>query len=151
MYVEDFDNLIERQRVLGDRLVPYNYPRNDPRIEDDIHILKVAETVVDGYNVVIYYSKADYDGHFLETVQVFGHDMPFLPFSLVVKIAQKFLGSSYLSLVEIPKSNRKVYCWTVCVDEEGKPMPSPYEVKTEMCSFEGFEYAYMQQDQINLI
>ena len=151
MYIENFDHLVERQKVLGERLIPYNFPKNDPKLEDDINPLKVSETVVDGYDVVIYFSKADYDHHFLETVQIFGREMPFLPFSLVVKIAKKFLGGHYLSLVEIPRGNRKVYCWTVCVDKNGRPMASPYDVKTEMCSFEGFEYAYMTPDQINLI
>lgn len=151
MYNEKFDNLVKRLKSIGDKLVPYNFPRNSPRIEDDIHPLKVVETMVDGYEVVIYFSKADYAEHFLETVQIFGRNAPFLPFSLVVKIAQMFLGSSYLSLVEIPKANRKVYCWTVCLDREERPIESPYEVKSEICRFEGFEYAYMHPDQVNLI
>ena len=146
-----FDSSIEHLRSLGERLVPLNFPRNDPRLEDDIHAMKLIERTVDGYHLVIYFSKADYKDHFLETVQIFGNSIPFLPFSLVVKIAKKFLGGHHLSLVEIPKANRKVYCWTVCVDREGKPMASPYEIKSEICNFEGFEYAYMQPDQINLI
>jgi hypothetical protein len=148
---DKFDDLVDSLRSIGDKLVPYNFPRNDPRLEDEIHPLKVVETLIDGYEVVICFSKADYKEHFLETVQIFGRSMPFLPFSIVIKVAQKFLGSRHLSLVEIPKANRKVYCWTVCVDRNGGSVASPYEVKSEICKFEGFEYAYMQPDQVNLI
>jgi hypothetical protein len=146
-----FENLVCRLKSIGDMLIPYNFPLNDPQVEDDIHPLKIIETTVDGYRLIIYFSKADYDNYFLETAQIFGVNMPFVPFCLVVKIAQKFLGNENLSLVEIPRSNRKVYCWSVCKDKNGSAIEYPYNIKIETCQFEGFEYFYMQPDQVNLI
>jgi len=151
MQHKTLDDIIEQIKNVGDALVPYNYPLNDPRLEDDIHLLKIVETVVDGYDVVLYFSRADYKTHFLETVQIFGKTIPFLPFSLVTKIAKKFLGGHNLSLVELPGMNRKIYCWTVCLDTRGRPINSPYDGKVEMCDYEGFKYSHMQPDQVNLI
>lgn len=151
MYNENFDQLIEQQRILGERLVRYNYPMNSPKLEEDIHVFKLNRTIVDGYRVCIYFSKADYGDHALEIVQIYGENSPFLPFCLVAKIGQKFLGSHHLSLTEWPKSNRKIYCWTVCVDKRGRPIQPPYKLESEICDFEGFKYAYMQPNQIYLI
>ena len=148
---KNLNDVIDQMRNVGEMLVPYNYPRSDPHMEDDIHLLKVIETVVDGYEIVIYFSRADYSDHILETVQIFGKAIPFLPFSVIAKIAKRFLGGHQLSLVELPGINRKIYCWTVCLDSRGRPIASPYEGKVEICDYEGFKYGHMQPDQVNLI
>ena len=151
MQHKSLDDVMDQMKTVGDSLVPYNYPRNNPHLEDDIHLLKVAETSVDGYEIVIYFSRADYGSHFLETVQIFGKSIPFLPFSVVTKVARRYLGGHHLSLVELPGVNRKIYCWTICLDTRGRPIASPYDGKIEICDYEGFKYGHMQPDQVNLI
>jgi hypothetical protein len=142
---ETLQNTVERMRKLGDQLVPYNLPQN----EEDINILKSTETVVDGYEVCIYFTKSKFEDHCTEICQVWGKYAPFLPFVVVCKIAKSFLGNSHLSLVELFKGNRKVYCWAVNTNHDGKPIRSPYSSKTEECSYEGFNYSYMQPSQVN--
>jgi hypothetical protein len=144
------DEVIDSMRTLGDMLIPHNFPKAPPTtMEDDLSIFKEREAIIDGYPMILHYQKADYESHYMETLQIYNKNSPFLPFSLICKLGQRFLGSHYLSLVELFKDNRKIYCWSVFVDRTGRPIPSPYEVETEQCQFEGFKYLYMQPNQVN--
>lgn len=141
----NLNETIEQMRSLGDQLVPYNSPEN----ETDLYVMKSREVTVDGYDLILYYTKNRYDGHSTEIFQVYGKIAPFLPFFLICKLAKKFLGSAELSLVELFRGNRKVYCWAVNVDGDGKPIPSPYGFEAEDCTYEGFKYSYLQPSQVN--
>jgi len=149
MHQDKLSESIEQMRGLGDLLVPYNSPRAPTSNEEEISVLKTRELLVDGYEVVAYYTKSNFETHFTEVFQVYGKNSPFLPFSLICKMAKMFLGNAHLSLVELFRGNRKVYCWAVNVDATGKPIPSPYEMEVEECTYEGFRYSYMQPNQVN--
>lgn len=143
------DECVSRMRNVGDQLVPYNFPQADPKLEDDLNLVKTKELFVDGYQVVLHFSKADYKTHFIETVQILGKNSPFLPFNLVSKIARKFLGSSNLCLVEIFRENRKIYCWTVASDRSGKPIPHPNDTDADEIEHEGFKFQHIDSNQVN--
>jgi hypothetical protein len=145
---KELDAAIEHIRNVGEQLVPYNFPQADPQLEDEMGILKTQELCVDGYHIIIHFSKAFHNDYYLETLQILGKKVPFLPFNLVVKLAKKFLGSHHLSLSEILRDNRKIYCWTITVDAEGHPLPSAHE-EAKFLEFEGFEYAYIDAQFIN--
>jgi hypothetical protein len=147
--MRDIEDIIEGLRNLGEYLIPYNFPRSKTDVEEDISDFKKAEVEVDGYTAIIHYNKADYGEYYLETAQVLAKNAPFLPFHLVVKLARKILGGHNLSLVEFYQDNRKIYCWSVCVTRDGKPVPSPIESKSQSCEFEGFAYKYMHPSQLN--
>ena len=140
---------IEEMKELGKFFIPYNFPQSPPGEEDKINILKFHEITIDGYDIVLHFNVHDYGNHFLETFQMLGKDMPFLPFSLACKMAKKFLGPNYLSLIEVLKDNRKIYCWTVIRDKEGKAISSPYKTKSEPCVYEDLEYSYVPPDKVN--
>jgi hypothetical protein len=142
------EEIIESMRTLGDILIPHNFPRVPLSMEDDLAILKQKEVIVDGYPVVLHYQKSDYTQYLIENLQIYGKNSPFLPFNLVCKLGKKFLGSHHLSLVEVFKENRKIYIWSVCVDNRGRPIPLPWEKDTEECIFEGFNYLYIQPNKI---
>lgn len=137
-------------RNLANHLVDYNFPLSPMEFEYDIACLKKMELEVDGYTVVIYFNKAFYEKYYLETFQIYSKHSPFLPFNLVTKLAKKALGEHLLSLVEFYNYDHKIYCWTVCVDERGRPIPSPIQEKSKTKNFEGFEYSYMKPDQLDL-
>jgi hypothetical protein len=145
-----FDSKIDIFRNLGERLVPYNFPSGPVELEYYIAPLKKAEVEVDGYTVVFHLNRASYQDHYLETFQVFNKYAPFLPFHLVTKLARKVLGGHLLSLVEFYQDDKKIYCWSVCLDGRGRPMPSPVKEKSKQCIFEGFNYSYMTPEQLNL-
>ena len=112
--------------------------------------LKKSEAEVDGYSIVIHFNRASYNDHYLESFQVYNKYAPFLPFSVVTKLARKALGSHHLSLVEFYQEDRKIYCWSVCLDERGRPIASPMKERSDSRVFEGFQYAYMTPEQLNL-
>jgi hypothetical protein len=141
------DEIIARMRTVGEQLTPYNYPQADPKLEDDLNIIKTKEFVVDGYEILIHFSRADHRAYVVETVQVLGKNTAFLPFCVVVKVARKFLGNHHLNLVEFFKDNRKIYCWTISLDHRGCPVPHQAEQVVPQ-KFEGFEYSYMPSSQI---
>jgi hypothetical protein len=146
----NFDEKIEIFRNLSNHLVDFNFPLSPMEIEYDIACLKKTEIEVDGYTIVIHFNKAFYGNYYLETLQIFNKYAPFLPFSLVAKLAKKTLGSHHLSLVEFYQQDHKIYCWSVCVDERGRPIMSPIQDQSKSKTFEGFEYRYMQPEQLNL-
>ncbi len=140
---------IEQLKGMGQWLISYNYPLGDPADEDDLHFLKLSDITVDGYRVTVHYNKADYGNHFMETFQVLGQDTPFLPFNMVCKLASLALGDDLLSLVELYKDQRKIYCWTLMTTRDGKPMEYPYEEdEIEYLNYQGLDYIYMNPSQV---
>lgn len=146
----DFDDRLENLRNLSFDLVPYNFPKGPVELEYYLSPLKRSEATVDGYSVVFHLNRASYNDHFLESFQVYNKYAPFLPFSLAVKLGRKAIGSHQLSLVEFYQEDRKVYCWSVCLDQRGRPIASPMNERTSPRVFEGFRYQYMRPEQLNL-
>lgn len=145
-----FDTQLDTIRNLAKDLVPYNFPLAPVDFEYYIAPLKKSEVEVDGYTIVFHLNRASYGDYYLETFQIFNKHAPFLPFHLVAKLAKKALGGHNLSLIEFYQDDRKIYCWSVCVDLRGRPIPYPNQQKTKPRIFEGFEYMYMTPEQLNL-
>jgi hypothetical protein len=145
-----FDDKLDAIRNMASHLVPYNFPMAPVDLEYHISPLKKGEVVVDGYTVVFHFNRAYYNDHYLETFQVYNKYAPFLPFSIVAKMAKKALGGHLLSLIEFYQDEHKIYCWSVCLDLRGRPIDSPSQEKTKSKVFEGFKYMYMTPEQLNL-
>lgn len=148
MEQEPLDIAIKRMKDIGEILTPYTFPVADMDTEDEISELKYLNRMIDGYYIRLNFSIADYSDHYLYTLQVTSESFPFLPFTVVLKLARKFLGDEHLSLVEILKSNRKIYCWTLFLDREKKPLHPKYKDQIEHCMFEGFDYTYVHPGQL---
>jgi len=141
---------VKQMRSLGEILIPYNFPMSSPKTEDIITPLKQRLAFVDGYEIVLHYSKADYNDHYLETFQTLGHNFPHLPFSLVCKCAVIFLGSKELSLTELWQEERNIYIWTLTVDKGGHPLPTQYEDDAkQLHSYNGLEFSYVDPKYVN--
>lgn len=145
-----FDDKVEMMRNMSESLVPYNFPSGPVELEYYIAPLKRCEAEVDGYSIVFHLNRAKYKDHYLETFQVHNKYAPFLPFHLVAKLARKVLGGHHLSLVEFYQGEHKIYCWSVCLDERGRPIDSPIQEKSRPVEFEGFRYVYITPEQLNL-
>lgn len=148
--LKKLDEIVAEMRLVGEQLVPYNYPNADRSLENEMALVKTQEAVVDGYPIILHYGKHDYRTHLTETVQIFGKHVPFLPFNLVTKVARKFLGSNHLTEIEILKDNQKMYCWTVTVDKNGKAIPSPYVKDAQIMKHENLEFAYLDPSQFHV-
>lgn len=145
----DLEDTIEQMKIVADDLVPYTFPRNHPKYENDISFLKTRYLTIDGYDTILYFSRADYGKYYQETLQLLSLTNSFLPFHLIAKIGRKFLGSHYLYLTEIIKNNKKLYLWTVWTDKDGKPREVKHQKFVEECEFEGFNYRYVLPNQMN--
>lgn len=140
--IKSFDDVVKETKSFGELLMQYSLPKVSQEDDVDVGVLKAKEVNVDGYTIFLYYSKNDWPGWYLETLQITGKYTPFLPFALVCKIGKKFLGEKYLSYVDFIKNNRKTYCWTVATDKVHKPIPTPYkkESLSDDCVYEGLSY-----------
>ena len=144
--IEDYINDLKR---LGEHLVSYNFPEGDPDSETVLNNLKHMDVTADGYQVTIHYSKAKYLDYYVLSFQIMGRTTPFLPFNVVCKLARKCLGNDDLSLIEIYKDRRKIYCWTLMTDLEGQPVEYPLDDgEYEPLAYEGLEYNLMRPSQI---
>jgi hypothetical protein len=142
----NFDEQIINLKRLGERLMAYNYPLGSRSDEDVLSPLKMGTFCIDGYDVEIHYSKADYKSYYLESIQIMGKNNPFLPFVLVCKIARRVLGDEALSFIEFFSDSTKVYCWTRSVDKVGNLLYPPQD---DECSYEGFNYACIKPSEVN--
>lgn len=145
------DEAYDKLTVMGNQLVRYSYPKSPKFLENSIYPWRSLEVVVDGYLVIVNYNRSEMSEKkcYLETIQIFGKRNIFLPFSLVIKIAQKFLGNQDLSLLEIYKSDRKVYLWSCLVDYNGKPIKSELKVDSEIHYYNDFKYNYLDSSKVN--
>lgn len=143
------DEHVSEMKRLGDMLMPYNFPRKPIHEENEINVLKLRNVAVDGYDVTLHYNKSDHKDFYVATLQVLGKDVPFIPFLLACKIAKKFLGDSYISLVKIFAEGRRVYCWTVILDEDENPIPGAHYESGEGQVYEGFEYVQVSPEKVN--
>lgn len=143
------EEILEKIKIVGNQLVPYNFPVVPPLVlENELNLIKQKEFVVDGYSVVLHFNRSDYTDHYLEILQVHAKYGTFLPFAVVAKLAKCVLGSHGLSLVEIFKDDRKVYCWSIVLDKSGRPVDVKIK-KSKVCVHEGLQYNLMNPKQVN--
>ncbi|HUW48769.1 MAG TPA: hypothetical protein VMW36_08515 [Patescibacteria group bacterium] len=148
--VNKFRDIVKQMRVISEHLLPYTYPSKPFEYEQDVNCLKQRQVCVDGTQVMLCFSLADYSkqGYILESLQIQSIYTPFLPFNLVCKLGRSFLGDKNLSYVEFMRAKKKVYCWTIKTNN-GEVMP-PGE-KTVPGSYEGFEYSILNPGAVDLL
>jgi hypothetical protein len=132
------DQHVKELRAIGIRLQPYSYPVVAD--DEDISFLKQRDVVVDGYTVVVHFSRADYQGLYLDIVSLTGKYMPFLPMNVLCKIAERFLGKKELTFGEFTKNGRKLYSWMVLYKKGGIPIANSYVQNGIADSFNGLEF-----------
>lgn len=138
---------IQEMQDMATLLLPWTFPTVTFEEEQDVLVLKQRSMTIDGYDVTLCYSEADYEKYFLKSLQVQSSQAPFLPFNLVCKIGQEFLGNKNLSYIEFFRGNRKVYCWTVKVRNGVKLPPGK---KTKLGTYEGFNFNILQPGSVDL-
>ena len=144
----DLDSTLEILRTTGELLIPYN---SIPAYEDYINPLKKLPVTVDGYSMLVYFHKVAYENNFIEILQVTPTRSIYLPFNVVIKIACRGLGGHNLSFVQFYRENTKIYCWSVLVDNKGRPLRNPFEKqKSEHCVYNGIEFDKLDPKQLNI-
>lgn len=142
---------------MADICRPHQKSKED---EADLALLKRTTAVVDGYELNLYYSEEDH-AHFsaddgtgqefrLASLQVSSNLFPFLPFSLVCRVAREFLGSRELCLSEFLVSGRKVYLWSVATDGSGEPLRVPLHKQSRVIVYDGMEITQAPPTEVRL-
>lgn len=137
----------KEMRSLARLLVPHTYPKVKFEHEQEVAVLKQRRITVDGYEIVVCYSEALYPDYMLKSIQIQSYHTPFLPFVLVCKIGQIFLGADGLSYIEFFRNNRKVYCWTIKT-RNGRLLPP--DEKTKLGNYEGFQFRILHPGSVDL-
>ena len=135
------DDVIDEMRAAASQLIEFTFPKVHPIQELDIDFLKRRRLTIDGYDVVIHFSRSDYHDCMVENLEIYGATAPFLPMFLVCKIAAKFLGKYDLKYAEAIKSGRKAYVWTVALDDRGRPMQLD-SGRINSMTYEDFTFGY---------
>ena len=144
-YHKPIDQHIDEMRATANQLVNYTFPRASKRTETDIDCLKQRQVIVDGYNVALHFSVSDHEKCRIESLEIVGVYVPFLPMYLVCKIASLFLGSCELKYAESFKKGRKVYMWTVAIDKRGCPIKMVSH-NLDICAYEDFVFSYLESE-----
>ena len=139
------DDVGEEMEAVAKRLTNFTFPRIPPWEEIDTDCLKVRNLVIDGYDIIIHLSRADYQDCDVESLEICSPLSPFLPMYLVCKIGAKFLGSHNLKYAELFRNGRKIYVWTVALDERGRPIPLD-ETRTTQRNYEDFTFCCIDQE-----
>lgn len=142
-----FDIQIEQMKNMAEILVPQTFPKVGFTQEKDITILKQKTLIVDGYEVLLCFSKSDYNEYTLESLQIQGLFMPFLPFYLVCKIGKMFFKSDNMALIEFFRVNKKVYCWVLKSENGQIVIP---DKSAGMVEVENFKYHILDPGSIEL-
>lgn len=147
----NLDKTVHEMKSLGGFLADFSFPSVSSKDEDDISILKTRDVVVDGYEVVLHYGKQKFEnGKSTECLQVLARRAVFLPFYVVSKLVQRFLGRQHLYFIDIYVNNKKVYCWTLSRDASGKVISTDQEVVKEL-DFEGLKFSYLNPATVNFL
>jgi len=142
VYHKALDDTIDEMRATAKQLIDFTHPQASKHDEHDIDCLKQRQITVDGYDVAVHFSISQFpSGRRVESLEIVGVYVPFLPMFLVCKIAGKFLGSYELKYAESFKKGRKVYIWTVAVDNRGCPIKLSRS-RLQQTTYDGFTFSY---------
>ncbi len=146
--LNDIQKTIDAMKNMADFLIDYSYPKMSFKYEEQILCLKQQTIRVDGNDLIVSYSKADYEDHILETLQIQSQQVPFIPFNVICKTGRLFLGHKNLSYVDFFKYNRKTYCWVV-KSLDGERLQA--NTDSSVTSFEGFEFYVLPPGSVDLL
>jgi hypothetical protein len=139
---------VKEMKALGELLAPVTHANDSVGDAFELAPLRCRKMFVDGYYLVVSYATGDDSGFRIETLQMQGVSMPYLPFYLVCKLAKAFLGPKKLGFMDFIQDGKKIYCWSVRSDSRGKRLPLPKDYKR--IQFENFKFALMADRTVNL-
>jgi|SRR5581483_4899909 len=136
---------VEEMRGLAKLITNISFPRSPPQTEIELAWLKQRDIVVDGYEVGLHFNISDYGTCLIESLQIYGKQFTYLPFRVVVKVVQAFLGVELLSLTEmmyngLDDSLRNIYVWTAYCDKEWKRITDPFHPNSLLEEVDGFKF-----------
>lgn len=143
----EIQNTIDSMKAMADQLLPHTFPNVSFEEEQQVLCMKQRTIQVDGYDLLVCFSRADYKKHILETLQIQSPQVPFLPFNIVCKTGQLFMGQKDLAYIDFFRNNRKVYCWA---NKSLGDKRLPPNNKARPTSYEGFQFHLLHPGSVDL-
>jgi hypothetical protein len=143
------EDVISEMRIVAENLTPVTYPKVSLQHKSDAESLKQRHIVIDGYDLIVHFNRANYDTCYVETLEIGGVHIPFLPMYLVCKLGASFLGNHELKYSEAFKNGRKIYLWTIAVDKRGCPITLDTK-RLKVGKYENFEYLYLPGELLRI-
>jgi hypothetical protein len=138
---------VEHMKVMADLLLPLTHPRVTYEGEQQILCMKQRIVQMNGHELELCFSRADYDKYLLETIQIQSRHAPFLPFNIICKIGRMFLGERNLCYIDFFRFHRKVYCWATKKVDGRAIAPGK---RSDAATFEGFDYHLLHPGSVDL-
>lgn len=145
MAYKTFNNCIDDMVEMAQTLMPQTYPQATTTEELEIDSLKQYQFLIDGYEVIAHLSWSQYSNCRIEYLEIASASSPFLPMFLICKIATRLLGQHELKYHSTFKQGRKVYIWTVAVDNSGRPIKLNDSHNLISHSYENFKYTCIEE------
>lgn len=140
----DLKETVREMKETAKRLIPQSFPLVSREQEVEASLLKQKTVTINGYHVGLYYNECKYGKYLLNSLQVFGKSHSYLPFDLVFKLTEKFLGKHKLSLIEVPYQGksvtRKIYVWTVYYNVDGVAVDNPFHTTHSLDKYNEVEF-----------
>lgn len=145
--MDELKKQIASMRWMAEYLMPYCRNAYD---KADVAVLATREICVHGYDISFYFSKELHPDFYLWSLQMYSKHQGFLPFSLVCECATMFLGNDNLGLCEFIVLGRKLYTWSLAVNEDGTPIPIPSCPQVELREYQGLKFSASKPAKIIL-
>lgn len=140
---ENLRKKIEEIKLIGYFLRPYSFPPAPIALDEQMTSLKTNLLTVDGYKVVTVYNTSTYDTNTMMNLQIYSYSGTILPFDVCFKIADLILGVRDVSVIEVERSGRKIYCWSVVEDQDGQRLPCGNHPKARKIDYKGKEIVFI--------
>jgi len=141
------EKTISEMKGMANMLIPHTWPQAEFEDEQAVLCLKQRIVTIDGYQVTLCFSRADYGKYFLDSLQIQSYHAPFLPFAVICKLGKMFFGNGLLAYVDFFKNDKKVYCWAV-KHIEGQILPPTK--RSRPAEFEGYEFRILNPGTADL-
>jgi hypothetical protein len=136
MHITKPEDHVREMKGLAAFLKPFTPPKYP--LDSDISWLKQRDVIIDGYSMIAHFTQADHGDTYLDVLTLGCKYAPFIPFAVVCKAAELFLGKENLTLFEHTRDGKKIYSWMVLF-RQGKALESKNE-RIEKQNYNGFDY-----------
>lgn len=149
---------VKNIKFLSELLEPYSFPKGDAADEIILFPLKQRVLNIDGYEVLVFFNKCQYEDYILETVQVYGRYFSFLPFNIVIKVYKLFFdvlipaySSVFNKIYKDISSLRKTYIWIVYKNLKNEYLnykKFPVELESGLITYNDFSYVKIKENKM---
>lgn len=128
---------------LARSLIPYSTPVAGAESDEAVRCLKTRWETVDGYDLKLLYSEGRFQKYDVCSLEITADkDGRHLPFSLVCKVGQEFLGRTDLVFFTLERDHGQSYCWSKRVSDVGS-IPHA-DSSGRRLSYEGLEFVEIE-------